>query len=180
MATIDPITGLQNATIVSKKSPSADLNQVDFMQLIIAQMRNQNPLEPQSNADFMAQMAQFESLNQTRAMASGLKVLQGISELTTAAQLLGKTVTAKQVNAIGVMRDQVGRDLFGQPFEKLSSAQRMTVNNDPRVVAAAADSVNAGREVSGVVERVVVGPDGVPMLLIGDRVVDLFTVAEVR
>jgi hypothetical protein len=61
----------------------------------------------------------------------------------------------------------------------LVSAQRVTVNQDDRVVAAAADLPNAGREVSGVVDKVVVGPDGIPMLWVGNKVVDLFTVAEV-
>jgi hypothetical protein len=30
------------------------------------------------------------------------------------------------------------------------------------------------------VDRVAIGPDGIPMLLVGGRIVDLFTVAEVR
>ncbi|OAI42762.1 hypothetical protein AYO38_02875 [bacterium SCGC AG-212-C10] len=182
MAGIDPVVSLTNANASSapQKTPSADLGQIDFMKLIIAQMQNQNPLEPQSNTDFMAQMAQFEGLNQSKAMSAGIRVLQSISELTTASGMIGKEVIGKQVAAIGITRDIVGRDLFSAPFDKLTSAQKVQVNQDQRVIAAAGDAQNAGMEASGRVDRVVVGPDGVPMLMIGTKVVDLFTVSEVK
>ncbi|WP_322797294.1 flagellar hook capping FlgD N-terminal domain-containing protein [Tepidiforma sp.] len=177
---IDPVTGLKNATYTpSTGAPNNELSQVDFMKLIIAQMRNQNPLEPQKDSDWMAQMAQFEALNQMRAVASGIKVLQGINELTTAAGLIGKTVTGKQVDAIAITRDIVAREKFGRPFAKLTSLERVQVNEDERVVAAAADLPNAGNEVTGVVERVVMDASGIPFLLVNGKAVDLFTVSQV-
>ncbi|MBA4180988.1 MAG: hypothetical protein C0506_10410 [Anaerolinea sp.] len=178
---IDPVTGLQNSTYAPKKgAPSADLGQVDFMKLIIAQMRNQNPLEPQKDSDFMAQMAQFESLSQMKLVAQGMKVLQGVNELSSATALLGKNVIGKQVDGLGTVRDMVAREKFGAPFAKLSSAQRVDVANDDRVKAAIADAPNAGMEVNGRVDRVVMDDKGIPMLLVNGKVVDLFTVSEVR
>jgi flagellar basal-body rod modification protein FlgD len=177
---IDPVTGLQNSTYAAKKGASQDLGSVDFMKLIIAQMRNQNPLEPQKDSDFMAQMAQFESLNQMKLVAQGMKVLQGVNELSSAAGMLGKTVSGKMVNGVGVVRDMVAREKYSLPFAKLTSEQRGHVDNDERVQVTAADAQNAGRDVSGTVDRVVVGPDGIPMLFVSGRVVDMFTVSEVR
>ncbi len=177
---IDPVTALQNSTYAPRSSASSDLSQVDFMKLIIAQMRNQNPLEPQKDSDFMAQMAQFEALNQMKTVADGIKVLQGVQELTSAAGMIGKTITGKQVDGIAVTRDIVSRESFGRPFAKLTSMERAQVNKDDRVVEAAADLPNAGNEVTGRVDRVVTDAQGIPMLIIGGKVVDLFTVAEVR
>ncbi len=178
---IDPITGLQNTTYTPKTSaPSQELGQVDFMKLIIAQMQNQNPLDPQSDTDFMAQMAQFEALNQMKTVASGMKVLQGLNELSGAASLIGKNVIGKTVDGISIVRDQVAREKFGQPFARLNSEFKQQVNRDDRVIAAAADAQNAGTEVTGKVDKVVVGPDGIPMLWVNGKVVDMFTVAEVR
>ncbi len=174
------VTALQNVTAQKKAPPSANLGQVDFMKLIIAQMRNQNPLEPQSDTDFMAQMAQFEGLNQTKIMAEGIRVLQGMQELTSAAGMIGKTIIGKQVDAIAVTRDMVSRELHGRPFSKLTSMERVGINKDERVVAAAGDLPNAGNEVTGKVDRVVTDDRGIPMLLVGNKVVDLFTIAEVR
>ena len=178
---IDAITALQNTTTSDQKQKASNgLGQVDFMKLIIAQMRNQNPLEPQKDSDFMAQMAQFEALNQMKVVADSMKVLQGVQELNSAAGMLGKTITGKQVDAIGVTRDLVDRDLYGRPFARLTSMEKAAVNKDERVVAAAADLPNAGNEVTGVVERVVTDEKGIPMLLVGDKVIDLFTISEVQ
>lgn len=178
---IDPVVGLKNSTYTPKASaPTNELTQVDFMTLIIAQMRNQNPLEPQSDSDWMAQMAQFEALNQMRTMADGMKVLQGINELTSATSLIGKTVTGKQVDAIGVTRDIVGREKYGRPWEKLASFERVEVNKDQRVVDAASDLPNAGTELTGMVEKVVMDQGGIPMLYVNGKVLDLFTVAQVQ
>lgn len=177
---IDSVTALQNVTGTKPKTASADLGQVDFMKLIIAQMRNQNPLEPQKDSDFMAQMAQFESLNQMKTVAESMKVLQGVQELTSAASMIGKTITGKQVDGIAVTRDLVSRETYGRPFLKLTSLERVSVNKDDRVVAAAADLPNAGNEVTGTVDRVVTDDKGIPMLLVNGKVVDLFTIGEVR
>ncbi len=176
------VTALQNSTISGAKPRSSgdELSQVDFMKLIIAQMRNQNPLEPQKDSDFMAQMAQFESLNQMRTVATGMKALQGVQELTSAAGMLGRIVTGKQVDATKVTQDLVAREAFGTSYAKLPSEMRVRVNEDQRVQAAMADAANAGNEASGRVDRVAIGPDGIPMLVIGTKVVDLFTVGEVR
>src|SRR5690606_18127735 len=101
-------------------------------------------------------------------------------ELSGATGFIGKEVTGQQVDAINITRDQVGREVFSAPFSQLTSAQKALVNRDDRVVAAAADVPNAGTEVTGVVEKVVVGPDGVPMLFVGGKVVDPFTVSQVQ
>ncbi|MBI5947936.1 MAG: hypothetical protein HY875_07350 [Chloroflexi bacterium] len=170
----------QGSFIAPATSGKNELGSLDFMQLIIAQLRNQNPLEPQKDTDFMAQMAQFEALNQMKTVAAGLKVLQGVNELTTASSMLGKTVTGAQGDAIAITRDLVSREQFSGPFNRLPASQQIQVNNDQRVKDAVVDAANTGKEVTGRVDRVVIGPDGIPMLLVGTKVVDLFTVAEVR
>lgn len=178
---VDPVTALQNATYQpSQGVADQGIDKVDFMKLIVAQLRNQNPLDPQSDTDFIAQMAQFEALNQMRLVAEGMKAMQGIAELTAAADLIGREIIGRTTVGLGVVRDIVARELFGAPFAQLTTAQREQVNADERVQAAAEDLPNVGREVRGIVDRVVVGPDGVPVLLVGTKVVDLFSVSEVR
>jgi flagellar basal-body rod modification protein FlgD len=61
------------------------LTQKDFLQLLVSQMQNQDPLNPQSDTAMAAQMAQFTSLQQTSAMSSSLAMIQANS-------LLGSTV----------------------------------------------------------------------------------------
>src|SRR5665213_1925649 len=69
------------------------LTQNDFLQLLVSQMENQDPLNPQSDTQMAAQMAQFTSLQQSSAMSSSLSMLQANS-------LIGSTVTL-QVDATG-------------------------------------------------------------------------------
>ncbi|HEY5234481.1 MAG TPA: flagellar hook capping FlgD N-terminal domain-containing protein [Verrucomicrobiae bacterium] len=83
-ATANVSTGTTSADTVSGSQQT--LNQKDFLQLLVAQMQNQDPLNPQSDTDMAAQMAQFTSLTQSSAMSSSLSMLQANS-------LIGSTVS---------------------------------------------------------------------------------------
>jgi flagellar basal-body rod modification protein FlgD len=68
------------------------LSQNDFLKLLVAQMENQDPLQPQSDTEMASQMAQFTSLTQTTAMSSSLSSMQANS-------LIGSTVTLQESNS---------------------------------------------------------------------------------
>ena len=70
------------------------LGEMDFLKLIVSQIQNQNPLEPQKDTEFIAQLAQFDTLNQMRALNQAMDVLRGLSELSQASALIGKQVSA--------------------------------------------------------------------------------------
>jgi len=55
----------------------ANVTEADFMQLLIAQLQNQDPLNPLDSADFAAQLAQFSSLQQLTEINSTLKSSSG-------------------------------------------------------------------------------------------------------
>lgn len=61
--------------------------------------------------------------------------------------MIGKTVTGQQVDGTAATRDIVGREMFNRSFDRLTSFERAEVDKDTRVVAALADSVNAGQDV---------------------------------
>ena len=67
-------------------NPTSVLNQADFLKLLVAQMQNQDPMNPQSNTDMAAQMAQFSALTASTASSSSLSMIQ-------ANGLVGNTVT---------------------------------------------------------------------------------------
>ena len=72
--------------------PSKTMGQTEFLQLLVTQMRNQDPLKPVSDTEFIAQMAQFTSLEQTKEMSSDVQELRQSYALTQGTNLLGKTV----------------------------------------------------------------------------------------
>jgi len=75
----------QTATTVI--NPSSNLNESDFLNLLVSQLENQDPLDPESSTDFASQMAQFSSLNEMQDLNTGFSQLYGVS-------LLGLTVQA--------------------------------------------------------------------------------------
>ncbi len=86
---------LQDFTIpTSQRTTGAALGQQDFLKIMIEQLKNQNPLEPQDNNQFFAQMVQFQSLDAMTAMQKAIDHLSQVSGLANATALIGKTVTA--------------------------------------------------------------------------------------
>ncbi|HLH53395.1 MAG TPA: flagellar hook capping FlgD N-terminal domain-containing protein [Verrucomicrobiae bacterium] len=75
------------------KAPSSTLTQNDFLKLLVAQMSAQDPLNPQSNTDFAAQMAQFSALQTSQATQSDMSVLQASQLVQQANSFIGRTVT---------------------------------------------------------------------------------------
>ena len=74
-----------------------------FLSLLVAEMTNQDPMEPTSNTEFVTQMAQFTSLQYSKDAAT-------YSQSNYASSLVGKTVTAskmdgsKQITKTGVVQ----------------------------------------------------------------------------
>ena len=79
----------------ASRTPLKTLGQDDFLKLLTMQMSNQDPMNPQSNTDFIAQLAQFSSLEQSKTINSTLTGIQGNQDLAQAASLVGKSVTLK-------------------------------------------------------------------------------------
>ena len=72
---------------------SASNIQMDYMKLLVAQLQNQNPLEPLDNNEMASQLAQFSQLQQLESMNSNFaKVLTAV-EHTYANSLIGKEVS---------------------------------------------------------------------------------------
>ena len=61
------------ASLVEKNNPKeADLDRQAFLKLFTTQLQNQNPLEPVKNEAFIAQLAQFSTLEATSSMSDSL------------------------------------------------------------------------------------------------------------
>jgi flagellar basal-body rod modification protein FlgD len=128
---IDPLTTTVSGAPSSQGGAPAQpsrttLGKDDFLRLLITQLRNQDPLNPLDQNQFLAQTAQFASLEQLQAISRELEALRGVAAgaaLTNAAALLGRTVWAsgRDVGFDGV-------SAVSLPFSVAGAAALVTVD----------------------------------------------------
>lgn len=86
---------LDDLTYKGSQTPNqARLDQDDFLMLMVAQLQNQNPMEPQDGTEFFTQMAQFDTLMTMREISTAIKSLASFSELANASSMIGRNVIA--------------------------------------------------------------------------------------
>jgi flagellar basal-body rod modification protein FlgD len=68
------------------------VSQLDFLKILATQLSFQDPMKPIDNQEFIAQLAQFTTLEQTRQLGDSLQALLGVQASTQSLGLLGKTV----------------------------------------------------------------------------------------
>jgi len=95
---ISSITGADPAQAAAAAGQT--LTQANFLQLLVTQMSSQDPLNPESNTDFAAQLAQFSALQQSQAMSQDMSILQANS-------MMGEMVTVAPSNGSGSVTGQV-------------------------------------------------------------------------
>ena len=71
---------------------NSTINQEDFMKLFLAQLQFQDPLEPVDNREFLAQLAQFSSLEQSRQTSRNTTDLLSMTAASQAVSLLDRQV----------------------------------------------------------------------------------------
>jgi flagellar basal-body rod modification protein FlgD len=84
------------AETVKETGTETGMGQDAFMKMFLAQMTNQNPLDPMDNTDFTAQLAQFSSLEKLTLIADSLEGFGRLEEAygkTQALSYLGREVT---------------------------------------------------------------------------------------
>lgn len=90
-ATKDSMTGLAKTRDVGQKSLGAD----DFMKILMTQLTAQDPMNPMKDTEFIAQMANFSSLEQMRGLSQSFTNYSSSQQMATAPLYLGCEVTVK-------------------------------------------------------------------------------------
>jgi flagellar basal-body rod modification protein FlgD len=62
--TISPLTGASETAETTAPAAKSPVNKETFLQLLVAQIKNQNPLNPADGVQFLTQLAQFSEMEQ--------------------------------------------------------------------------------------------------------------------
>jgi flagellar basal-body rod modification protein FlgD len=73
--------------------PTATDIQMDYMKLLVTQLKNQNPLEPLDNNEMASQLAQLSQLQQLETMSSNFARMLASVQRAYASSLIGKEVS---------------------------------------------------------------------------------------
>ncbi len=116
------ISSIGSSTGSTSATPSVTNNQTlgqqDFLNIMMAEMTNQDPMSPQDDTQFLAELAQFSTVNGVNTITQDMGQIQATS-------LLGKTVTAmNMVNGVNTPVNGVV-----QAVSYTSSGVNITVNN---------------------------------------------------
>ncbi|HZE17439.1 MAG TPA: flagellar hook capping FlgD N-terminal domain-containing protein [Mycobacterium sp.] len=135
-ATAAAATTGTNATTGSQSA--LPINQNQFLQMLMAELKNQNPMNPNSSdpMQFVTELAQFTSVEQEVNTAESTKTIASGQNTATAIALIGHTVNytdpTTQATATGVV----------QSVEFTSSGPTLTINGTSGISASSVSQVS--------------------------------------
>lgn len=116
---VDFVGGITTATTNTPELSQNSVSQQDFLNVMLTQLRFQDPLKPVDNQQFLAQMAQFSSLAASVQLNTKMDTLLSMEASTQAVGMLGRTV---QVNSA-----QGGAPSVGQVTSLVLGAEGITL-----------------------------------------------------
>jgi flagellar basal-body rod modification protein FlgD len=121
--------------MIGSSQVSARETQDQFLQLLTAQLRHQDPLEPVKQEAFLQQLAQFATLEGVEKLNARFEDMLRLQELTQGASLVGKHVRFHQeTGSPGLGRvEQVFVD--GDALQVVVNGQRIPINQIEALIA---------------------------------------------
>jgi flagellar basal-body rod modification protein FlgD len=131
-------TGTTSTTAATAAQNSMPINQDQFLQMLMAELKNQNPMNPNSSdpMQFVTELAQFTAVEQQTYTAESTQTMAAGQNNANAIAMIGHTVDytdpTTQATASGVV----------QSVEFTSSGPTLTINGTSGIAASAVNQVS--------------------------------------
>lgn len=110
MSTVNSVFSVPGGTTPTDttRTPSSTIDQEGFLRLLVAQLQNQDPMEPLTNEEFVQQLTSFSSLDELREIKEGM---EGLGELSDIADLLTASLAFQQTNVNAMSVGLIGKEV---------------------------------------------------------------------
>lgn len=98
----------------NKTTGNSELGKEEFLTLLVAQLSNQDPLNPMDDKEFTSELAEFSSLEQLTNISAGIEALaetDSMQEMVSAASFIGKTIRSEG-DSISIVGGEVSHLYF--------------------------------------------------------------------
>ena len=131
-------TGTSATSATNHSKGSLPINQNQFLQMLMSELKNQNPMNPNSGdpMQFVTELAQFTQVEQATYTAQSTSTIASGQNNATAIALIGHNVTYTDPTSGNPTTGQV------QSVEFTSSGPTLTINGTPGIAAAAVTTVS--------------------------------------
>ncbi|HEX7097174.1 MAG TPA: flagellar hook capping FlgD N-terminal domain-containing protein [Acidimicrobiales bacterium] len=92
-APIHYVLGSTSTNTPAERAPTNELDKEAFLKLLVAQLRYQNPMSPADPQSFLAQTAQFTTVEQLTQLTKQLAEQDRMAQVATGSSLVGRVVT---------------------------------------------------------------------------------------
>ena len=97
------------------------INLQDFLQILSTQLTNQDPLKPLDDQEFLAQIVQFATLEQSTQLNTSINQMLSVQSVTQSVGLIGRTISYNPTNGGAAISGSV------QEINYVSGAVQLTV-----------------------------------------------------
>lgn len=91
---LDAINGVEETKYQTMDEKDSSVDVSEFFNIMVAQLQNQDPTSPMEDKEFLAQMAQFEALDETRLLNKNIETLVNSQNFAQSSNMIGREVTA--------------------------------------------------------------------------------------
>ncbi|MBI1247365.1 flagellar biosynthesis protein FlgD [bacterium] len=145
-ASTNTTTGTTSGSNSSSSSSAAtstnglkDLNMDQFLQLMIKELQNQDPLDPMKNAEMLQQISEIRTIGATDQLRASLDSMQQSQGISTASSLIGKQVQA--LNSDGYVMFGLVKSVQLTPDDKGNRTLSLKVDTGDQTVDVNMDDV---------------------------------------
>lgn len=107
MSAVGSGSAAANNTLGNSTNSLAGISQTEFLQLLLTQLQNQNPLDPMSDTDFATQLAELSEVGSLDSVNTSVSDLLQVQQLSSGESLIGSKVSYTTSSSSGTFQGAV-------------------------------------------------------------------------